>query len=281
LGSTQPWKSDPEVYRHAFELEGPRRDLASIGLTTPEAVLARQLASQRTAFAVARPGPVQLDDFPILEYEAPRAFYMYLESRGIQRLQSYDERTWQMGLAPLEKNRALAELNLASLSAVFVNPAGTGNPELQAYLGNRFQGRAGSMVFGNKVMPCIFEGTNSGAVLIAPASMLTNAVSRQLYGAEAMLRTDATKRSQAVESIKAVLSSLQAYRRQDVDWSAAYYADLAVKASLRLGNAAQAKAILLRGLQLERDSEQLRYLSRILIREGILQPGEFNSVIGR
>src|SRR5882724_3469423 len=77
LGSDRPWHSGIEQYRHAFELAGPRRDLTAIGLLTPEAVLARQLASQRTAFAVPPPGRLQTDNLPILEYEAPAAFYSH------------------------------------------------------------------------------------------------------------------------------------------------------------------------------------------------------------
>jgi hypothetical protein len=96
----------------------------------------------------------------------------------------------------------------------------------------------------------------------------------QLYEAEVVLRKDPARKMQAVESIKAILDAVRNYNPQEVDWSVAYYADLAVKASLRLGNTAEAKAILLRGLQLEPDSEQLAYLSRILLREGILQPAD-------
>ena len=279
LGSDRPWKSDPEVYRRAFELEGPRRDLAAIGLTTPAAVLARQLASQRTAFAVPGPGPIQRDDFPILEYEAPRALYMYLNHRA-ERLQRFDERTVQMDLAPLEKNRALAKLDAASLNTIFVSTFPSMNPDLQAYVRMLIEGHIGPQQFPLLAMPCIFRGTND-PVLFMPDSAQTNAIVRQLFAAEAALRTNPTNQLQAAEIIKNVLDTLQTYRRQDAGWSAAYYADLAVKASLRLGEAAQAKAILLRGLQLEPDSAELSYLSRILIREGILQPAEIPPVIAR
>jgi hypothetical protein len=47
----------------------------------------------------------------------------------------------------------------------------------------------------------------------------------------------------------------------------AYYADVGVKASLRASDPSRARAILLRGLQLEPDSDQLHYLERILARE--------------
>jgi predicted membrane-bound spermidine synthase len=275
LGSTQPWKSDPEACRHAFELEGPRHDLASLGLLTPQQLRARQFASQQTAFAIAGPGPVESDNFPVLEYEAPRAFFMYLNRQGVQQILNFDERTWQMGIASLDKNRVLAQLDKTDLLSIFGQSIGSGNPQLQSYLNNRFQGHAGSMAFGDRIMPCVFlQDTNAGIVVYAARSAATNAISRQLYYAEVMLRTEPDKWPEAIQTIETILDGLKDYKPQDIDWSPAYYAGLAVKASLRLGNPAQAKAILLRGLQLEPGSGELGYLLRILIRERILQSGE-------
>jgi predicted membrane-bound spermidine synthase len=274
LGSNQPWESSPEAYRRAFELDGPRHDLASIGLVTPQGVLTRQFASQRTAFAIAGPGLVESDNFPVLEYEAPRAFYMYQNRQGVEQMQYYDERTWQMALAAPAKNKVLAELNLADLHRVFSTSYGSGNSQLQSFLNNRFEGRVGSMAFGNRIMPCIFKDTNAAIVVYAAPSAATNVISSQLYHAELALRTNPQDWPNAIQNIGKILDGLDNYNPQDTDWSPAYYADLAVKASLRLGNTAAAKAILLRGLQLEPDSEELGYLSRILIREGILQSGE-------
>src|SRR5579862_1786563 len=274
LGSTQPWKSDPEVYRSTFTLEGPSQDLSLIGLATPEVVLARQFASQSTAFAVAGPGPVESDNHPILEYEAPRAFYMYHERWGVVRLQHYDERTWQVRLAPLEKNEILSGLSRADLLPVFSKIAGPGNPQLQSYLDNYFQGHAGSMVFDGRVMPCIFGDTNVAPVIYAPPSATTNVVSQQLYYSEIALKTEPKQWLKAIQLIEQILDVTKSYNPQETDWSPAYYADLAVKTSLRLGNTAEARTILLRGLQLEPDSAQLQYLSRILIRRGILQPAD-------
>jgi hypothetical protein len=56
-----------------------------------------ELASQRTAFAIPGDGPIQSDLFPILEYEAPKAFYLGVSS---SMLGQFDERTRQMDLAP-------------------------------------------------------------------------------------------------------------------------------------------------------------------------------------
>jgi predicted membrane-bound spermidine synthase len=272
LGSNQPWESSPGVYQPAFELEGPHRDLTTLGLMTPNLVLARQFASQRTAFAIAGPGPVQSDNIPILEYDAPRAFYMYHGLEGVQRLKNFDERTWQMDIAPVTKNKVLAGLDKASLDSIFNRVAPSINSQLEGYL----QMQAGRLNNPNPAllgMPCIFRGTNS-SLLPMFAAALTNGVGRQLLYIEAAWRSNPTNQPQVVEAIKKILDKTQAYQPQTAGWSAAYYADLAVKASLREGNTAQARAILLRGLQLEPDSEQLAYLSRILVREGILQPAE-------
>lgn len=273
LGSDRPWKSNPEAYRHAFELELPRRDLAAIGLTTPAAVFARQFASQRTAFAMPGPGRIQTDNHPILEYEAPRGFYIYL-GRGAQRFQAFDERTWQVEIAAPEKNQVLAELGMANLVTIFGGVAPSVNHDLQAYLRNRMGGGPGNLFFGNRVMPCVFQDIKAGAVVFAPPSGATNTIVRQLYNAEVALHGDATKHLQAVQSTREALDSLPSFQRQNADWSPAHYADLAVKASLRMGRPVEAKAILLRGLQLEPDSEDLQYLARILVREGILQAAE-------
>jgi len=76
------------------------------------------------------------------------------------------------------------------------------------------------------------------------------------------------------------LDAVQHYDSNGADWSPAYYADLGVKASLREANPTRARALLLRGLQLEPDSDQLHYMARILIREKILQPADLAPTLG-
>jgi hypothetical protein len=283
LGSERPWRSNPEVYGKALELEGPRAGLVSIGLGSPEAILARRIASQRTAFAIPWPGPVQGDDFPILEYAAPRAFYVHGWSRGVNRLMRFDERTWQMDLASDEVNSDLSKLDPPTLKTIFGGVNGSVNYDLLAYLENHYaqytgHGPAKPIVIGNHAMLCSLQGTNKNFGVYTPPSAETNMMTRALAQAEYTLRGDPVN-SAAIECIENVLATVSGYRPQEADWSPAYYADLAVKASLRVPDPARARAILLRGLQLEPDSDQLGYLSRILLREKVLQPGDFVQVV--
>jgi hypothetical protein len=141
-------------------------------------------------------------------------------------------------------------------------------------LDNRFRGLSGSLTMGNRIMPCIFQDTNAKTMVYAPPSAATNSLTRQLYYADAILKSEPARELEAIQGIKALLDTVQNYQPQNTDWSAAYYADLAVKACLRLENPVMARAILLRGLQLEPDSPQLAYLSRIMIREGIMTPAD-------
>ena len=88
--------------------------------------------------------------------------------------------------------------------------------------------------------------------------------------AELVFRTSPTNGPNfvpAIRLVKNILEAIQNYQPKDAGWSAAYYAALAVKASLRLGDTAEAEAILRRGLQMEPDSAELAYLSRVMTRE--------------
>src|SRR6185503_16208588 len=114
-------------------------DLKSIGLGTPETLLARQFASQRTAFAIAGSGPIQSDGFPVLEYEAPLAFFIGTTASKIAR---FDERTWQSPFASQEKRTALLNLSDSSIRAAFSNS--TMNVELRQAINRRLQGRPSS-----------------------------------------------------------------------------------------------------------------------------------------
>lgn len=125
LGSQKPWATGPEVWRKVFERAEPRKDLAAIGLNAPEALWARQLASQRTARAFIENGPEQSDEFPVLEYEAPKAFFIGASAKEFLQ---FDERTRQHQLAPPLKRAALHTASAELLAPVFPQ-FGSVNPE--------------------------------------------------------------------------------------------------------------------------------------------------------
>ena len=118
LGSKQPWATGPKVFEKGFASERVRTDMEMIDIHSPGALLARQLASQQTGFAIAGKGPIQGDLFPILEYEAPQAFYLGVHSSMLDR---YDERTYQQLLAPAEKREVLHSLPTADAQLIFTD----------------------------------------------------------------------------------------------------------------------------------------------------------------
>lgn len=151
LGSLQPWPAGPEIFRQSFGFAGVRSDLDSIGIHSPEALLARQMASQRTAFAIPGDGPIQSDLFPVLEYAAPRAFYIGISAKVFER---FDERTRQQAVAPPDKLATLRSLTVTDVRSVFF-PFSTVNKELLDGLLGR---EAGANV------PCVFK-TNSPSAM--------------------------------------------------------------------------------------------------------------------
>ena len=177
LGSKQPWATGPDVFQQGFAIDRVRTDMWMIDLQSPEALLARQLASQQTAFAIPGPGPLQSDLFPILEYAAPRAFFLGTGSRMLDR---FDERTRQQLLAPPGKNATLAALPESDAQFIF-SDFSTVNGELF------------SCFFGgnpNAGVPCVFQTPQptpppaSDGSPVSKAEQLFHA--GDLAGAEAM-----------------------------------------------------------------------------------------------
>lgn len=144
LGSQQPWPSGPEIFQTGFAIQQVQTDMEMIDIHSPQALMARQLASQQTGFAIAGQGPIQSDLFPILEYEAPRAFYL---GDRASLLDHYDERTYQQLLAPVEKREVLHSINNVNAQVIF-SDFSTVNGQLYGCL------------FGNPAsagVPCVFQ----------------------------------------------------------------------------------------------------------------------------
>ena len=143
LGSMQPWPSNPAIYKQSFDLPGSNRIWRKSVFPLRKLLWARQMASQRTAFAIAGDGPIQSDLFPVLEYAAPRAFYIGVTANSFQ---NYDERTRQIELAPAEKIAVLKSLLPSETMPMFLSFA-TVNKELFESLTGTGEGAHAPCVF--------------------------------------------------------------------------------------------------------------------------------------
>lgn len=246
LGALQPWSGGPDIYQEGFARELVRKDLERIGIQSPAALLVRQLASQRTAFAIAGDGVLQTDNFPILEYEAPRAFFLGETSKMLSK---YDERTVQEASTPPAKRNALLGLDAPSLRRVFAE-FGTINPEFKA----------------------------TGFSLPRDSKPATPAITpnaspeiRELMIACSLL--DSPEFSNGADRIARLIET----RSAASDWSPAYYATLAAKACLAGGDTTRAWRLVRLGLKVESTTE-LFYLDRILEREQALGHRQLSAV---
>ncbi len=267
LGSNRPWESSVEAWQRFFAREQPRYDLQKIGLRTPEMVWARQLASLRTAFAIAGEGPIQTDGFPVLEYEAPRAFYLGSVARALSQ---YDERTWQANLAPPEKRAALASLDRDTLGAIFTEH-GTANGDLERYVRLRLRTAQDpglvEVFVGSYFMRTAFQSAGRWPEL-PPQTGGKEDEWLQLLRAEALIQTTPDQWQQGVAAMETVLRAYQPQREGPAPlWTPGHFIALAARTCLAHGELETAKQLLALGLELEPYEQELGYLVRLLMRQ--------------
>ncbi|MBI3327060.1 MAG: fused MFS/spermidine synthase [Nitrospinae bacterium] len=89
VGSSSPLSLDFKRLEERFDQGAVREDLRRLGIDSLPTVLSLQVASDATVRRLAGKGRLNEDRFPILEYEAPKAFFLGLVS-GLIR--AYDER---------------------------------------------------------------------------------------------------------------------------------------------------------------------------------------------
>jgi len=266
----RPWKSSPEIYRRAFDREQVRTDFRAIGLETPEALWARQLASQRTAFAIAGDGPRQSDAFPILEYEAPKAFFV---GASAVLFSSFDERTWQADLAAPEKEDALESLDVSALRKVFGQFTSV-NEQLYRCLVVRFEAAANRPIVTEPATPSLFHTPGSPPVTV---NIPDNASEewRGLLEAMAAIQTNPASWPGPVATIQTILTTHKLDPRVRVSGQSPMdLAALAAKVCLRHGDRNQAKALVLAGLKIDPRSPELLYIGRIVEREPATAPAD-------
>jgi spermidine synthase len=264
LGSRQPWPSNPEVFRRAFERPAVRKDLEGVGILSPEALWARQLASQRTAFAIPGPGVIQRDAFPVLEYEAPKAFYV---GEAAKILENYDERTTQCDTAPPEKRAVLQALNDAELKPLF-SKFKTVNPDVLEQVRARLRSHSDDSP-ANPAKPI-------GGVFWQPASRPqpipqdVDPEIKELLAACALL--DSPARVEGIDRITRLLQN----RTPRSDWAIDHYATLAAKAAFAVGDTTRGRNLVRLALAIE-PTPQLAYLERVLDREQALDRRELSA----
>lgn len=91
LASRDPISPNFEAMEKRIALDSVKRDLQRISITSLIALLSRQTMSAETAEEVAGIGIVNCDDFPVLEYQAPRSYYI---GEVAECMNSNDERKW-------------------------------------------------------------------------------------------------------------------------------------------------------------------------------------------
>lgn len=261
LGSKTPWSSTPAVWKKGFERDRPRQNFTAIGIHSLQQLAARQFASQRTAFAIAGEGPIQTDLFPVLEYEAPRAFYLGITSRALAR---YDERTHQRDMAPPERMAALRSLNTEQIRQTF-SAYWTINHELQNYLLWRLRHEKipdATEPLELRVIPCAFRPSDPAAYPPASASKSPETAAK-LSSVMNLLEGPSARRIEGVNLIESMLRD----RKPTDDWSAGRYAVLAARTSLGTGDITRTRSLLKLGLQWDPANGELQYFARILERE--------------
>lgn len=264
LGSTTNWKSNPDHWRTGFQREQPALDMQRIGISSPEALYARQLASQWTAFAIPEDVGVQSDEYPILEYAAPHAFYLGEPSR---MLFNYDERTRQLALAPPRKRADLAALSATNLARIF-GTYSTINSELKKYLALRMLEAENPAALRvqeqHRPVSCVF---------LPPFALSTNEISalrdvteeqRGLLLAETHLHLHPTNWQASVQTILTALEKAQPTHDQVKEpLQPAGFAPLATRTVMVNGNLSLALEILRLAQQVDPASPELHYLGRI------------------
>ncbi len=264
LGSDRPWNMTLEDLRRAYQNELVRKDMESIGLNTPEALLARLFASQRTAPCIAGPGPIQTDGFPVLEYEAPVAFFVGTKAIRIAR---FDERTWQAGFASPERRRALAGLDDQQLRDVFDHDSI--NPELRRIVADRLKRNHVSMGRQKPVVfqaPCVFDPTAGNEQSMLPPNA-TEGVTK-LVRARVALQNGGGDFKRSAEIVRNTLSAeIVAGGAKSLEKGSANFAAVAARAAILNGDYDLAGDFISLGLKFDATDPELAYLARLRERE--------------
>jgi spermidine synthase len=261
IGSKKPWQSTPAAYQKLFEHPRVREDLAELKITTGVALWTKQVASQKTAFAIAGDGPIQTDDFPILEYAAPESFFKGEESL---KLQLFDERTLQYPLADKAKITTLRALPYENFVGAFFY--GSANNDVQTYLTATINKMNGGVDNFDPMGHIVFRALDS-----YPENPPINANATPEFAEclklEAKILRNPGNWKDTAGRIEEVLTSMIAKNNlRPRDFRPTYYAAFIARYAIGDNDYHAAFRYLQLGLAFPQDREQLFFLSRVLDR---------------
>lgn len=267
LGSLKPWESTPAVWQSVYNRAEPRKDLEQIGLKTAVSAWSRQAISQRLGSAVfADGGGVQSDEFPVLEYAAPEAFFI---GRTALEIFMYDERVWMSRVAAPEKVRVSRALPTRVLGEMYEYYE-TSNPQLRKYLTWRLaagEGPNGHPTYPDEpTLPIIFRPTSSyPATPILPRT--ASAQFQDLALAELAILKDNPDPSQGLDRLHHLLEEMDkaaSFGVQERSFRPAHFAALGAAEALAHGRFDIARDFIRFGRRHEPANIHLALTQRIL-----------------
>lgn len=261
LGAKKPWVSNPTQYRKIFERAEVRKDFEDISITTPEALWARQIASQTSAHAIAGDGPIQTDEIPILEYDAPRAFFIGQDSSA---LNYFDERTVQFPLADKEKIATLRSLPDRTFIGTFA--FSSSNPDIRLYLRAVMNRAAGGFDRLDPMGHIIFRQADEYPVTPPIPPNATPEFAECLKLEAQILRDLPNWREPGQRMEQLLISLINQNKLTPPDFRPTYYAALLARCAIGDNDHAAAFRIIRLGMIFPQEREQLNFLSRVLDR---------------
>lgn len=275
LGSNQAWESHPDRFQEVFARQQPRADLAEIKLKSGVAIWARQIASQLTAPAIAGDGPIQTDEFPILEYAAPQAFFI---GEQAHRLYFFDERTIQFTLSDRKKVEAMRTLPDQILLDEF-EYYGSSNPDMRTYFAAVASKASGGMQRIDPLGHIVFRAADTYPETPSVRTNATPEFAEFLRLEAKLLREQGDWKSIVGQMEQHLTRLVNENRLKFKDFSPQYYAALATRAAIAHRDHHSALRTLRLGLVFSKEDEQLLFLSRVLDR--IVPPEELQQLLER
>jgi spermidine synthase len=127
LGSREPLPLDAALLARRLQAPAVRKSLELASIDSVEGLLARQVLSSRGVAAATRSGPLNTDQFPLLEYDAPRGFFA---GQDAQLFSSFDERRYSVGRADLMLHAWLPKAPAVAAVASMARSVSATNPAL-------------------------------------------------------------------------------------------------------------------------------------------------------